>query len=111
MNAHHTLESRKAMSKTSSKTSTKAATKADTITIDGTQYALDNLSENVKRGLRTKVKRGEMPGVAPIGYINNKNTKRIVLDRRVAPKITKAFELYAQGDKTMSEDQVMQMLG
>lgn len=48
MNAHHTLESRKAMSKTSSKTSTKAATKADTITIDGTQYALDNLSENAR---------------------------------------------------------------
>lgn len=44
-----------------------------------------------------------MPGVAPIGYINNKNTKRIVLDRRVAPKITQAFELYARGDKTMSE--------
>lgn len=67
------------------------------------KHFVDNLSENVKRGLRTKVRRGEMPGVAPIGYINNKNTKRIVLDRRVAPKITQAFELYAQGDKTMSE--------
>ena len=39
-NAHHTLESRKAMSKTS--------TKAATITIDGTQYALDNLTENAR---------------------------------------------------------------
>ena len=67
------------------------------------KHFVDNLSENVKRGLRTKVRRGEMPGIAPIGYINNKNTKRIVLDRRVAPKITEAFKLYAQGDKTMSE--------
>lgn len=67
------------------------------------KHFVDNLSENVKRGLRTKVRRGEMPGIAPIGYINNKNTKQIVLDRRVAPKITEAFKLYAQGDKTMSE--------
>lgn len=67
------------------------------------KHFVDNLSENVKRGLRIKVRRGEMPGIAPIGYINNKNTKRIVLDRCVAPKITKAFKLYAQGDKTMSE--------
>ena len=67
------------------------------------KHFVDNLSENVKRGLRTKVRRGEMPGIAPIGYINNKNTKRIVLDRRVASKITEAFKLYAQGDKTMSE--------
>ena len=42
-NAHHTLESRKAMSKTSTK-----AAKAATITIDGTQYALDNLTENAR---------------------------------------------------------------
>ena len=67
------------------------------------KHFVDNLSENVKHGLRIKVRRGEMPGIAPIGYINNKNTKRIVLDRRVAPKITEAFKLYAQGDKTMSE--------
>ena len=46
--AHHTLESRKAMSKTSTKAATKADTKADTITIDGTQYALDNLTENAR---------------------------------------------------------------
>jgi DNA invertase Pin-like site-specific DNA recombinase len=67
------------------------------------KYYVDNLSENVKRGLRQKVRRGEMPGLAPIGYINDKNTKRIVRDRRISPKIVAAFELYSQGDKTMSE--------
>ena len=32
------------------------------------KYYVDNLSENTKRGLRQKVKRGEYPGFAPIGY-------------------------------------------
>ena len=31
------------------------------------KYYIDNLSENVKRGLRQKVRRGEYPGVAPTG--------------------------------------------
>jgi DNA invertase Pin-like site-specific DNA recombinase len=67
------------------------------------KYYVDNLSVNVKRGLRQKVRRGEMPGVAPIGYINDKNTKRIVRDKRLSPLIANAFELYSHGDKTMGE--------
>ena len=39
------------------------------------KYYVDNLSENTKRGLRQKVRRGEMPGVAPIGYYNDMRTK------------------------------------
>ena len=31
------------------------------------KYYVDNLSENTKRGLRQKVRRGEFPGPAPIG--------------------------------------------
>jgi DNA invertase Pin-like site-specific DNA recombinase len=34
------------------------------------KYYIDNLSENVKRGLRQKVRRGEQSGVAPTGYLN-----------------------------------------
>jgi len=29
------------------------------------KYFVDNLSENTKRGLRQKLRRGEMPGYAP----------------------------------------------
>ena len=32
--------------------------------------------ENVKRGLRQKVRRGEYPGLAPIGYINDSRNKK-----------------------------------
>ena len=32
---------------------------------------VDNLSQNVKRGIREKLRRGEYPGPAPRGYIND----------------------------------------
>lgn len=35
------------------------------------QKYIDDLSKNVKRGLRTKVERGWLPSVAPLGYLNN----------------------------------------
>ena len=66
------------------------------------QY-VDNLSMNTKRGLREKVRRGEMPGVAPIGYYNDPKTKTAKVDRKTAPIIRQAFELYARGDKRLDE--------
>lgn len=35
------------------------------------KYYSDNLSENVKRGIRQKLRRGEWPGLAPLGYVDN----------------------------------------
>lgn len=49
------------------------------------KYYVDNLSENTKRGLRQKVRRGEFPGNAPLGYINDIRTKTIVVDKRRSP--------------------------
>ena len=43
------------------------------------QYIRD-LSVNVKRGNRAKLDRGEWPNHAPFGYLNDKATKRIVID-------------------------------
>ena len=60
------------------------------------KYYVDNLSENTKRGLRQKVRRGEYPSKAPLGYINDLRSKSIVVDKRVAPIIIQAFELYAK---------------
>ena len=37
------------------------------------QKYVDDLSKNVKRGLKTKIENGWYPGVAPIGYLNNTN--------------------------------------
>ena len=62
------------------------------------KYFVDALSENTKRGLRQKVRRGEMPGVAPLGYINDSRTKTIVVDKKKAPLIVKAFEMFATGN-------------
>ena len=40
------------------------------------KYYSDNLSENVKRGMRQKLRRGEWLNIAPVGYVNNpENTK------------------------------------
>jgi DNA invertase Pin-like site-specific DNA recombinase len=41
------------------------------------KYYSDNLSENVRRGMRQKVKRGEWFNHAPFGYVNNPKTRNI----------------------------------
>ena len=61
------------------------------------KYYVDSLAENTKRGLRQKVRRGEYPCLAPIGYINDVRTKTVVVDKKRASLIRKAFEMYAQG--------------
>ena len=67
------------------------------------KYYVDSLSENTKRGLRQKVKRGEYPSVAPIGYINDVRTKSIIVDRKKARIIRQVFELYAKGNSRLED--------
>ena len=67
------------------------------------KYYVDSLSENTKRGLRQKVKRGEYPGPAPIGYINDSRTKSVVVDKKKAKIIRGAFELYAEGNSRLED--------
>ena len=65
------------------------------------KYFVDNLRENVKRGLRQKIRNGVWPGWAPVGYINNPKTRRIDVDSEKAPKVRKLFEMYATGNYTL----------
>ena len=65
------------------------------------KYYVDSLSENTKRGLREKVRRGEYPGCAPIGYLNDYRTKRVIVDKERAPLVRQAFEQYATGTVTL----------
>src|SRR5712692_9787383 len=44
------------------------------------KYYVDSLSENVRRGNRTKLQHGWLPGIAPIGYLNDKDSKTIIAD-------------------------------
>ena len=67
------------------------------------KYYVDNLSENVKRGLRQKVRRGEYPGVAPTGYLNDKATKKMIPDPERFSLIQKLFKLYATGKYSIKE--------
>ena len=48
------------------------------------KYYIDNLSENIKRGHRQKLKNGLWPQMAPLGYLNNKETKQIYVDKKNA---------------------------
>ncbi len=67
------------------------------------KYYVDNLSENIKRGVRQKLRNGIWPCCAPLGYINDKNTKTIYPDKDRAVFIRKTFELYASGDYPLAE--------
>ena len=66
------------------------------------------LKDNTKRGLKQKIREGEYPSKAPVGYknviINGKKT--IVEDPNEAPTVRKMFELYSTGNysiKTISD--------
>ncbi len=62
------------------------------------KYYVDNLSENVKRGIRQKLRLGWYPGRAPIGYLNEPRLRTIVIDEATAPAVKKLFETYANGE-------------
>ena len=61
------------------------------------KYYVDSLSENVKRGNRTKVQNGWRPSTAPLGYRNDKETKTILPDPEHFPIIRRIFELMITG--------------
>ncbi len=62
-----------------------------------------DLSSNVKRGLRAKVKRGEFPSTAPVGYLNDVRRKTIVVDRKKSKVVRAAFELYSLGNSCLED--------
>src|SRR3989339_1675631 len=64
------------------------------------KYYVDSLSENTKRGLRQKVRRGECVGLAPLGYLNDRLNKKAIIDPKVAPIIKELFEFYSKGNST-----------
>jgi hypothetical protein len=67
------------------------------------KYFIDNLSENVKRGLRQKLRRGEWPGWAAIGYLNDLRTHTIIVDPDKHKLVLRIFERYATGEYTFKD--------
>ena len=60
-----------------------------------------NLSEEVRKGLREKADQGHWPGVAHVGYLNNRVTRRIEIDPVRGPLVSRVFALYATGEYSL----------
>lgn len=63
---------------------------------------IDNLSEEVRKGMREKAEQGEFPGKAPLGYRNDKTAHKIAVDEKYVPLIRRLFESYATGDHSLA---------
>jgi len=73
------------------------------------KYYIDNLSENIKRGIRQKLRRGELPGLAPVGYLNELRHHTIVKDPDRWKAVRALFEAYVTGDSTLENLQKMSL--
>ena len=67
------------------------------------KYYVDNLRENILRGIRQKLRRGEFPGKPPIGYLNEPKLRTIVIDEARSPLVKRMFEAYATGRYSVPE--------
>ena len=70
---------------------------------------IDNLSEEVQKGIKKKCQLGQYPAKAPIGYKNTVKNKQhiITIDNVIAPYIKLAYELYISTNysfKTLAEE-------
>ena len=67
---------------------------------------IDNLSEEVRKGMLEKAEQGLWPSAAPFGYRNvvaQDGKKGIVVDPDQGPIITRLFEWYATGGYSLKE--------
>ncbi|KKS74782.1 MAG: Recombinase [Candidatus Gottesmanbacteria bacterium GW2011_GWC2_42_8] len=67
------------------------------------KYYVDNLSENVKRGIRQKLRNGVWPGKAPLGYYNDLKVHSICIDPVNSRIVKAAFELFVSGNKSFTD--------
>ena len=63
---------------------------------------IENLREEVKKGMREKAAQGTYPGRAPLGYRNNKADRTVEVHPENAQVIIKIFEMYASGQFSLS---------
>lgn len=69
------------------------------------KYYSDAISDNVKRAIEQKLRKGEWPSKAPYGYLNvtkPDGTTDIIVDEYAAGIVKKAFELYATSAYSMN---------
>ena len=65
------------------------------IALSNAKYYVDNLSENVQRGNKAKLRRGEWPGQKPLGYVYDHRLRNIVPEPKEAKIVKKVFEEFS----------------
>ena len=66
------------------------------------KYYSDNLSENIKRGIRQKLRKGQWLSKAPFGYVNNPRLRNIEPHPVLSKIVIRAYEEYAKGVHTLT---------
>ena len=64
---------------------------------------IENLREEVKKGMREKAEQGIYPSRPPFGYRNNTFEHTIEIDTASVPALTRMFELYASGQHSLQD--------
>lgn len=67
------------------------------------KYYVDSLSENVKRGNKTKLEKGWLPGVAPTGYLNERVNHTVIPDPERFDTVRKLWSLLLSQRHTAPE--------
>jgi len=69
------------------------------------KYYTDNLRENILRGIRQKLRRGELPAKAPLGYFNEPRLRTIEPNLKTFKKVKQCLEAFATGEYTLTKIQ------
>jgi DNA invertase Pin-like site-specific DNA recombinase len=71
------------------------------------KYYVDNLNENIRRGMRTRTEHGWLSGLAPIGYLNDKENRTIIPDPNRFTLVKEIWRLMLTG--AYSPRQIMEI--
>ncbi len=61
---------------------------------------VDDLSDNVKRGIRARLNQGWTSGLPPLGYLNDRNAKTIMKDPERFPIVRRMWDVMLAGKLT-----------
>ena len=64
---------------------------------------IENLREEVKKGMREKAEQGIYPGRVPLSYRNNRADRTVEVQPENAALVRRVFELYASGQYSLSQ--------
>jgi DNA invertase Pin-like site-specific DNA recombinase len=69
------------------------------------KYYTDNLRENILRGIRQKIRRGELSAKAPLGYFNEPRLRTIEPDKKTFNKVKEILRAFATENYTLTQIQ------